>query len=217
MLNKDFLYHNCDRLEHLTASYSVSLDEEEKEKIAYTIHSLVEYMFVSLSRTMFDTDEKLKKYEAFKAQNAAYDSIYNIEKAEYSFTKFLDGYRVILPPLLNRRSGKYKSFTLKSNYVLYVFERLLEKNKDIITRLDNATIFIIMHYPTGNVIRDNDNSDGHHVINFIRKHLLNCDDNGIDVSLFYSSEVSETSYCELLILPQISVKEMLKTAYKNYG
>lgn len=132
---------------------------------------------------------------------------------EYKFEKYKDGYRAIIPPLLNRRSKTTRTFSKKSTHIYNVFKSLLDKQKfeSGIKKIEKATILFISHYPkyAATIIRDNDNIDANRVQNLIRDYILAEDDNGLYVSVFYDTVLSEVPYCEVYILPKINLAELL--------
>lgn len=122
---------------------------------------------------------------------------------KYTFEKYGDGYRAVLPYLINRRASKVGKYYLpKKKFINNVFEGLLISNKEIIKRFSAASIIIVSHSPYGNqVIRDNDNADSRDVINLINKYLLSTDDNGALTNIVYTTKESIYYMTEIFVVP----------------
>lgn len=128
----------------------------------------------------------------------------------YSFNTFNDGYKAVIPYLLNRRVIKGLYFSPKKKYVANIFEQLLKHNEDIIIRLSEATVIIVNYSPYGEkVVRDNDNADSRDIINLINKYIMNTDDNGMCVNILYDTAVSTDYKTEIYILPKRSFRSLI--------
>lgn len=167
----------------------------------------------------FAFDDRAYDDEGKKIIKAYIDAKYNLWKKdssgiEYKFEKYKDGYRAIIPPLLNRRSKTTRTFSKKSTHIYNVFKSLLDKQKfeSGIKKIEKATILFISHYPkyATTIIRDNDNIDANRVQNLIRDYILAKDDNGLYVSVFYDTVLSEVPYCEVYILPKVNPTKLLE-------
>lgn len=120
----------------------------------------------------------------------------------FCFEPYREGYRAVLPYLLNRRAQKGKTYLPRKKYISNVFEGLLIVNQNIIHRMPAATILIISHSPFGSqVVRDNDNVDSRDIINLINKYLLSTDDSGDLVNIVYATKEEKNYYTELYVLP----------------
>lgn len=128
----------------------------------------------------------------------------------YTFNKFRDGYKAVIPYLLNRRVVKGLYFSPKKKYVANVFKQLLKHNEHIINRLSEATVIIVSCSPhSEGVVRDNDNADSRDIINLINKYIMNTDDNGMCVNILYDTAVSTDYKTEIYILPKRSFRSLI--------
>lgn len=120
-----------------------------------------------------------------------------IDNGTYYFEKIEDGYKFVLPPLLNNRSK------IDKKYIVCILDELIKRNKDVITKLSNASVIFVSHYSKINNSKDNDNVDAHDIINYINKYLLSTDDNPQYLNVFYDAEVSYTNKTEVYIVPKV--------------
>lgn len=201
--------YTTNKIDTLTMNISDNILQDELIQNEYEILNLVESIFVSLSKNIDEYESEITDNLLIK-QTGEDNSEYKCSgKMKYKFESTENGYRAILPPLLSRRSARYKSFSVRSRYNYYIFEKLLkdfQTSNPLYSRLSNATIVIISHTASkGKIIRDNDNVDAHDVINLINKYLLSSDDNGLRVSLVYDTMLSDDeSYSEVFVLPKVN-------------
>lgn len=132
-----------------------------------------------------------------------------IENGTYYFEKIEDGYKFVLPPLLNNRSK------IDKKYIICVFDELIKRNKDVITKLSNASIIIVSQYTKISNSKDNDNVDAHDIINYINKYLLSTDDNPQYLNVFYDSEVAYSNKTEVYVVPKIKYFQFINNKKKN--
>ena len=140
----------------------------------YSIYKRMEYALYDFGSLIFDLETNLPEgiLEDFNLERLTaserkelkyYLNRFKPEMIDCCFEKYGDGYRAVIPYLLNRRvSGDV--FSPKRKYVVSVFERLLIQNKGIINKMPATTVYIVCCSPRRMSLRDNDNADGHDVI-----------------------------------------------------
>ena len=138
-----------------------------------------------------------------------YQDRFKPEMIDCCFEKYGDGYRAVIPYLLNRRTSG-DVFSPKRKYVVSVFKRLLIQNKGIINNMPATSVFIVCCSPGKMSLRDNDNADGHDVINLIKKYLMTEDDSGLYLNVFYGAKQAEKYYTEVYIMPHIPIEKQLE-------
>lgn len=183
--------------ESMLYSYGTAIQDLENEKKRAT----PDYTF-DLSKLSFNERDALSTYISQYCNN---DFVGN-----YSFERFKDGYRAILPYLLSRKVDKGKNFSIKQKYIANVFDSLLNANIGIIHRMIDATIIIVSCSPHNeNFVRDNDNADSRDIINLIKTYVLDIDDSGNHLNLVYDTRDSDSFFTEVYILPKISFDTLI--------
>lgn len=193
-------------------------------KIEYDILNCAEYLFVLISNNVMESEKEMNnnidcdyiaemKKLSTQALSAFNRYLKKISNVNYSFIQLPNNsYRIIIPPLLNRRSSGKKAYSVKSKYTNFILSNLLLENRDVINKLDSATVFFISHQSyQSKIIRDNDNSDAHDAINLISKFMMSSDDNGLRLSVFYDSILSDddNNYTEVIVTPKINVNSLI--------
>ena len=182
----------------------------------HSVFEEVELAAYNLGKILFDLDAE-SKAESSSTDNVDLNNLSFYEKRElsyyinkycsnpdvtYSFERFGNGYRAVLPYLLNRRASKGKFYSPKKKYISNVFESLILSSQNEINPLHAASIIIISYSPyERQVIRDNDNVDSRDIINIINKYLLSTDDSGDLVNIVYTTKISDKYLTEVFILP----------------
>ena len=116
----------------------------------------------------------------------------------------------MLPYLLGRRAKEKIYYSPKRKYVVGVFENLLLQNQGIIKKMSSVTVLIVTCSPFKEMPpRDNDNADGHDIINIIRNYLMSEDDSGLYMNVFYDTRITDHYYTEVYVLPRKSYREIL--------
>lgn len=186
----------------------------------YSIYKKMEYALYDFGMLLFDLESSLPEgiLESFdleqltaseKKELKRYLDRFRSEMIDCCFEKYGNGYRAVIPYLLNRRNAG-DVFSPKRKYVVSVFERLLVQNKDIIQKMPATSVFIVCCSPGKMSLRDNDNADGHDVINLIKKYLMTEDDSGLYLNVFYGAKQAEKYYTEVYIIPHISIEKQLE-------
>ncbi|MEE0874389.1 MAG: hypothetical protein UIH27_13125 [Ruminococcus sp.] len=186
----------------------------------YSIYKKMEYALYDFGTLLFDLESSLPEgiLESFdleqltaseKKELKRYLDRFRPEMIDCCFEKYGNGYRAVIPYLLNRRNAG-DVFSPKRKYVVSVFERLLIQNRSIINKMPATTVFIVCCSPRRMSLRDNDNADGHDVINLIKRYLMTEDDSGLYLNVFYGAKQAENYYTEVYIMPHISIEKQLK-------
>ena len=186
----------------------------------YSIYKKMEYALYDFGTLLFDLESSLPEgiLEYFDLEQLTaseqkelkrYLNRFKPEMINCCFEKYGNGYRAVIPYMLNRRAAG-DVFSPKRKYVAAVFERLLVQNKDIINKMPATTVFIVCCSPRKMSLRDNDNADGHDVINLIKRYLMTKDDSGLYLNVFYGSKQAEKYYTEVYIMPHIPVEKQLE-------
>lgn len=85
------------------------------------------------------------------------------------------------------------------------------QNQTIIKRMSSVTVIIVTCSPHKEIpSRDNDNADGHDIINIIRDYLMCEDDSGLYMNVFYDTRISDHYYTEVYVLPRQNYREILR-------
>ena len=186
----------------------------------YSIYKKMEYALYDFGSLLFDLESELPEeiLEAFDLERLTpseqkelkhYQDRFKPEMIDCCFERYGDGYRAVIPYLLNRRTSG-DVFSPKRKYVVSVFKRLLIQNKGIINNMPATTVFIVCCSPRRMSLRDNDNADGHDVINLIKRYLMTEDDSGLYLNVFYGAKQAEKYYTEVYIMPHISIEKQLE-------
>lgn len=180
----------------------------------------MEYALYDFGTLLFDLESSLPEgiLESFdleqltaseKKELKRYLDRFKPEMIDSCFERYGNGYRAVIPYLLNRRNAG-DVFSPKRKYVVSVFERLLIQNRSIINKMPATTVFIVCCSPRRMSLRDNDNADGHDVINLIKRYLMTEDDSGLYLNVFYGAKQAENYYTEVYIMPHISIEKQLE-------
>lgn len=186
----------------------------------YSIYKKMEYALYDFGTLLFDLESSLPEgiLESFdleqltaseKKELKRYLDRFKPEMINCCFEKYGNGYRAVIPYMLNRRAAG-DVFSPKRKYVVSVFERLLIQNWSIINKMPATTVFIVCCSPRRMSLRDNDNADGHDVINLIKRYLMTEDDSGLYLNVFYGAKQAENYYTEVYIMPHISIEKQLE-------
>lgn len=186
----------------------------------YSIYKRMEYALYDFGSLIFDLETNLPEgiLEDFNLERLTaserkelkyYLNRFKPEMIDCCFEKYGDGYRAVIPYLLNRRAAG-EIFSPKRKYVVGMFERLLAQNKGIIKKMPATSVFIVCCSPGKMSLRDNDNADGHDVINLIKKYLMTEDDSGLYLNVFYGAKQAEKYYTEVYIMPHIPIEKQLE-------
>ena len=186
----------------------------------YSIYKKMEYALYDFGTLLFDLESSLPEgiLESFdleqltaseKKELKRYLDRFKPEMINCCFEKYGNGYRAVIPYMLNRRAAG-DVFSPKRKYVVSVFERLLIQNWSIINKMPATTVFIVCCSPRRMSLRDNDNADGHDVINLIKRYLMTEDDSGLYLNVFYGAKQAEKYYTEVYITPHISIEKQLE-------
>ena len=186
----------------------------------YSVYKKMEYALYDFGTLLFDLESELTEgiLESFdleqltaseKKELKRYLDRFKPEMIDCCFEKYGNGYRAVIPYLLNRRAAG-DVFSPKRKYVVSVFERLLIQNRSIINKMPATTVFIVCCSPRRMSLRDNDNADGHDVINLIKRYLMTEDDSGLYLNVFYGAKQAENYYTEVYIMPHISIEKQLE-------
>ena len=186
----------------------------------YSIYKKMEYALYDFGTLLFDLESSLPEgiLESFdleqltaseKKELKRYLDRFKPEMINCCFEKYGNGYRAVIPYMLNRRAAG-DVFSPKRKYVVSVFERLLIQNWSIINKMPATTVFIVCCSPRRMSLRDNDNADGHDVINLIKRYLMTEDDSGLYLNVFYGAKQAEKYYTEVYIIPHISIEKQLE-------
>ena len=186
----------------------------------YSIYKRMEYALYDFGSLIFDLETNLPEgiLEDFNLERLTaserkelkhYLNRFKPEMIDCCFEKYGDGYRAVIPYLLNRRAAG-EIFSPKRKYVVGMFERLLVQNKGIIKKMPATSVFIVCCSPGKMSLRDNDNADGHDVINLIKKYLMTEDDSGLYLNVFYGAKQAEKYYTEVYIMPHIPIEKQLE-------
>ena len=186
----------------------------------YSIYKKMEYALYDFGSLIFDLESSLPEgiLEDFDLEQLTaseqkelkrYLNRFKPEMINCCFEKYGNGYRAVIPYMLNRRAAG-DVFSPKRKYVVSVFERLLIQNRSIINKMPATTVFIVCCSPRRMSLRDNDNADGHDVINLIKRYLMTEDDSGLYLNVFYGAKQTEKYYTEVYIMPHISIEKQLE-------
>lgn len=194
-------------------------------KTVYKIYKEMEEMTAYFGTFVFD--EEVYQNQKIDKTESCYDisSVSSLELRElnryinhycngknnikYQMLKFKDGYKAVIPYLLDRRAAKGMYYSVKKKYICSVFENLLRNNEPFV-RLSSATIIIITFSPFGErVVRDNDNVDSRDVINLINRYMMSTDDSGAFMNIIYDTQKSDDYRTEIYILPKRDVETLI--------
>lgn len=194
-------------------------------KTVYKIYKEMEEMTAYFGTFVFD--EEVYQNQKIDKTESCYDisSVSSLELRElnryinhycngknnikYQMLKFKDGYKAVIPYLLDRRAAKGMYYSVKKKYICSVFENLLRNNEPF-ARLSSATIIIITFSPFGErVVRDNDNVDSRDVINLINRYMMSTDDSGAFMNIVYDTQKSDDYRTEIYILPKRDVETLI--------
>ena len=194
-------------------------------KTVYKIYKEMEEMTAYFGTFVFD--EEVYQNQKIDKTESCYDisSVSSLELRElnryinhycngknnikYQMLKFKDGYKAVIPYLLDRRAAKGMYYSVKKKYICSVFENLLRNNEPF-ARLSSATIIIITFSPFGErVVRDNDNVDSRDVINLINRYMMSTDDSGAFMNIIYDTQKSDDYRTEIYILPKRDVETLI--------
>nr|WP_316620847.1 hypothetical protein [uncultured Ruminococcus sp.] len=221
--------NKCRRIYHKLISLFAQTEEQlmffrdndiENLTDLYSIYKRMEYALYDFGSLIFDLETNLPEgiWESFdleqltaseKKELKRYLDRFKPEMIDCCFERYGDGYRAVIPYLLNRRAAG-DVFSPKRKYVVSVFERLLIQNKGIINKMPATSVFIVCCSPGKMSLRDNDNADGHDVINLIKKYLMTEDDSGLYLNVFYGAKQAEKYYTEVYIMPHIPIEKQLE-------
>ena len=215
------IYHNLISLFAQTEEQLMFFRDNDIENLTdlYSIYKRMEYALYDFGSLIFDLETNLPEgiLEDFDLERLTaseqkelkyYLNRFKPEMIDCCFEKYGDGYRAVIPYLLNRRAAG-EIFSPKRKYVVGMFERLLVQNKGIIKKKPATSVFIVCCSPGKMSLRDNDNADGHDVINLIKKYLMTEDDSGLYLNVFYGAKQTEKYYTEVYIMPHISIEKQL--------
>ena len=221
--------NKCRRIYHKLISLFAQTEEQlmffrdndiENLTDLYSIYKRMEYALYDFGSLIFDLETNLPEgiLEDFNLERLTaserkelkyYLNRFKPEMIDCCFEKHGDGYRAVIPYLLNRRAaGEF--FSPERKYVVGMFERLLVQNKGIIKKMPATSVFIVCCSPGKMSLRDNDNADGHDVINLIKKYLMTEDDSGLYLNVFYGAKQAEKYYTEVYIMPHIPIEKQLE-------
>ena len=66
--------------------------------------------------------------------------------------------------------------------------------------MSSVTVLIVTCSPYKEMPpRDNDNADGHDIINIIRNYLMSEDDSGLYMNVFYDTRITDHYYTEVYV------------------
>ena len=215
------IYHKLISLFAQTGEQLMFFRDNDIENLTdlYSIYKRMEYALYDFGSLIFDLETNLPEgiLEDFNLERLTaserkelkyYLNRFKPEMIDCCFEKYGDGYRAVIPYLLNRRAAG-EIFSPKRKYVVGMFERLLVQNKGIIKKKPATSVFIVCCSPGKMSLRDNDNADGHDVINLIKKYLMTEDDSGLYLNVFYGAKQAEKYYTEVYIMPHISIEKQL--------
>ena len=216
------IYHNLISLFAQTEEQLMFFRDNDIENLTdlYSIYKRMEYALYDFGSLIFDLETNLPEgiLEDFNLERLTaserkelkyYLNRFKPEMIDCCFEKYGDGYRAVIPYLLNRRAAG-EIFSPKRKYVVGMFERLLVQNKGIIKKMPATSVFIVCCSPGKMSLRDNDNADGHDVINLIKKYLMTEDDSGLYLNVFYGAKQAEKYYTEVYIMPHIPIEKQLE-------
>lgn len=198
------------------------VSEEESLRDWYALFKKLEYLLYDIGMEIYDLEAKSydgqipegdelsrlspKEQKAFRD----YMTRFHVGAEPFLFERYGDGYRAVLPYLLGRRAKEKVYYSPKRKYVVGVFENLLLQNQGIIKKMSSVTVLIVTCSPYKEMPpRDNDNADGHDIINIIRDYLMREDDSGLYMNVFYDTRISDHYYTEVYVLPRKSYREIL--------
>ena len=216
------IYHKLISLFAQTGEQLMFFRDNDIENLTdlYSIYKKMEYALYDFGSLIFDLETNLPEgiLEDFNLERLTaserkelkyYLNRFKPEMIDCCFEKYGDGYRAVIPYLLNRRADG-EIFSPKRKYVVGMFERLLVQNKGIIKKKPATSVFIVCCSPGKMSLRDNDNADGHDVINLIKKYLMTEDDSGLYLNVFYGAKQAEKYYTEVYIMPHIPIEKQLE-------
>ena len=186
----------------------------------YSIYKRMEYALFDFGSLLFDMESKLPEdilkdfnmerlTASEKKELKYYLDRFKPEMIDCCFEEYGDGYRAVLPYLLNRRATG-DTYSPKRKYVVSVFERLLNQSKELIQKMPAVTVFIISCSPRNISLRDSDNADARDVMNVIKRYFLLSDDSGMYLNVFYGAKQTKNYYTEVYIMPHISIEKQLE-------
>jgi len=198
------------------------VSEEESLRDWYALFKKLEYLLYDIGMEIYDLEAKSydgqipegdelsrlspKEQKAFRD----YMTRFHVGAEPFLFERYGDGYRAVLPYLLGRRAKEKVYYSPKRKYVVGVFENLLLQNQGIIKKMSSVTVLIVTCSPYKEMPpRDNDNADGHDIINIIRNYLMSEDDSGLYMNVFYDTRITDHYYTEVYVLPRKSYREIL--------
>lgn len=198
------------------------VSEEESLRDWYALFKKLEYLLYDLGIEIYNLeaqsyDWQIPDKDDFsnfnpKEQKAFRDYMtrFQIGAEPFLLERYGDGYRAVLPYLLGRRAKEKIYYSPKRKYVVGVFENLLLQNQGIIKKMSSVTVLIVTCSPYKEMPpRDNDNADGHDIINIIRNYLMSEDDSGLYMNVFYDTRITDHYYTEVYVLPRKSYREIL--------
>lgn len=197
--------------------------EQEPDRLHdwYALHKKLEYLLYDIGGVIYDlevrSDEALAPEQEALPLNPTekkvfrdYLTRFQVGAEPFLFEPYANGYRAVLPYLLNRRASERVYYSPKRKYVVNVFETLLRKNRSTIKRMPAVTVFIVTCAPYREVPpRDNDNADARDIINLIKNYLMNEDDSGLYLNVFYDTRIAQYYHTEVYVLPRLSYLEIL--------
>ena len=215
----------CLKLKEFCSIAQEWMDEEnETESLRdwYVLFKKLEYLLYDIGMEIYDLEAKSydgqipedddlsrlspKEQKAFRD----YMTRFQVGAEPFLFERYGDGYRAVLPYLLGRRAKEKIYYSPKRKYVVGVFENLLLQNQGIIKKMSSVTVLIVTCSPYKEMPpRDNDNADGHDIINIIRNYLMSEDDSGLYMNVFYDTRITDHYYTEVYVLPRKSYREIL--------
>ena len=198
------------------------VSEEESLRDWYALFKKLEYLLYDIGMEIYDLEAKsydgqIPEDDDFsrlspKEQKAFRDYLtrFQIGAEPFLFERYGDGYRAVLPYMLGRRAKEKIYYSPKRKYVVGIFENLLLQNQGIIKKMSSVTVLIVTCSPYKEMPpRDNDNADGHDIINIIRNYLMSEDDSGLYMNVFYDTRITDHYYTEVYVLPRKSYREIL--------
>ena len=216
------IYNQLISLFAQTGEQLIFFRENDIENLSdlYSIYKKMECALYDFGSLIFDLESSLPEgiLEAFDLEQLTaseqkelkhYLDHFKPDMIDCCFEKYGNGYRAVIPYLLNRRAAG-DVFSPKRKYVVSVFERLLIQKRSIINKMPATTVFIVCCSPRKVSLRDNDNAVGHDVINLIKRYLMTEDDSGLYLNVFYGAKQAEKYYTEVYIMPHISIEKQLE-------
>lgn len=215
----------CPKLKEFCSFVQKWMEEDKTENLRdwYALFKKLEYQLYDLGTVIYDLEAKsfdgqIPDGEEFLTLNPMeqkvlrdYITRFQVGAEPFLFERFGNGYRAVLPYLLGRRTSEKIYYSPKRKYVVGVFKNLLLQNQGIIKRMSSVTVIIVTCSPYKEMPpRDNDNADGHDIINIIRDYLMTEDDSGLYMNVFYDTRISDYYHTEVYILPRKDYREILQ-------